>query len=155
MTAACIGTLFTSQSIALGNASMRVLSADSGRYCKQYHKKATECIMEARGDISTESFLQKTEECAYHQENARKCENVVRTAFRNINMSGCPKEIKMSTLCEDEWCHQQDRVSCQKECAGVREQLSLCVHQQVMQSFERNGLEEKRAQNGLMAQSKQ
>eukprot|EP00536_Pseudo-nitzschia_multiseries_P017228 jgi/Psemu1/49932/gm1.49932_g len=132
-TTACIGTLFTSQTISMGNASMRVLSAENGKFCKDHRKKARECETEAND--SGMNSPKRTESCIIYRQNAQKCATVVRMAFRNINMSGCPKEIKMLTLCEDEWCHQQDPSFCQKECTGVRQRLSICVQQRVMIFF--------------------
>lgn len=118
----------------MGNPSMKVLADGGGKFCKEPRKKDREC------DKSTNA---NTVQCDNFRQTAQKCEKAVQKAFRDINMSGCPKEIKMTTLCEDEWCHHQlDGISCKKECAGVRELLSVCVQQHVMHYFKRNGLKE-------------
>ena len=139
LTLVCIRSLFTSQSISMMNPSMRVITAmdaNKQKFCAELRKVATGC--EARD--SNEKFSETQENCKKHREVANKCVRVVQNAFRYINMGGCPKQIKLLTLCEDEWCHQQDPTSCRKECAGVRKNLSICVEETMEFYFKTNGL---------------
>ncbi|VEU37042.1 unnamed protein product [Pseudo-nitzschia multistriata] len=124
----------------MGNPSMRVLATGVEKFCIESQEKAIHCEKSMKKDPMGSSMT--TENCSSHQKTAQKCEKVVRKAFHDINMGGCPKQIKILTLCEDEWCHQHDTTSCQKECAVVRQQLSICVKQRVMHHFKRNGLKE-------------
>ena len=143
LTVACMGTLFVSQSIAMRNPSMRVLTAGGGntrKFCMEPRKAARECEKRANTDASDSS--KRKENCITYRLVVQKCENAVKKAYGDINMGGCPKQIKLLTLCEDEWCHHQDPTSCQKECAGVRENVSVCVQQRIMQYFKWNGLKE-------------
>lgn len=143
LTVICIGTLFTSQSIAMRNPSMRVLTAGGRntpqKFCMEPRKAAREC--EKRTKTDTNDSSKRKENCNNDRLTVQKCEKVVNRAFSDINMGGCPKKIKLMTLCEDEWCHQ-DPASCQKECAGVRENLSVCIRQRIMHYFNWNGLRE-------------
>ncbi len=119
------------------NPSMRVISAtgpNNQKFCKIPRQIARECEGKANANPTDGN------NCNSHREVAKKCERVVRKAFRNINMGGCPKQIKLLTLCEDEWCYH-DRMSCQKECAGVRKNLLVCVQETVELYFKRNGFE--------------
>jgi hypothetical protein len=142
LTVVCIGSFFTSQSIAMANPSMRVLSAvdrDMQTFCAEPRKAARNCEKMTNADTS-DNFSKRKEDCTPYRETAQKCDKVVQNAFRYINMGGCPKQIKLLTLCEDEWCRNQDPASCHQECAGVRKNLSLCVQEKVRHYFKRNKL---------------
>jgi hypothetical protein len=139
-----MGTLFTSPSILMKNPSM--LTAGGGntqRFCMVPMKALKECEKKQSKIIIGEK---EEQECKNRRLNVQKCNMVVKQAFaRDINMGGCPKQIKFVTLCEDEWCHQTsttDQKSCQKECAGVRESLNVCINQRMMKYFKWNGLQD-------------
>jgi len=106
---------------------------------------------------SEEEEEQQQQQCDTYRNNVQKCQKIVKRAFRDINMKGCPKQIKLVTLCEDEWCsghyttgtyignhnhNHQTSTSCQKECAGVQDSLELCIKQRIMIVFKQNGLNE-------------
>jgi hypothetical protein len=137
LTVLCLGTLFTSPSITMGNPSMRVLSPNVRQRCmvprKQVNKKCASSSKETSSAVCTE--LQRVVE---------RCDRTVRRAYQHINLGGCPLEIKSVTLCEDEWCHSSasDASSCEGECATVRESLANCVQQQVFFYLKRSGLDE-------------
>jgi hypothetical protein len=141
LTAVCIGSFFTSQSIAMANPSMHVLTADMQKFCAEPRNAARSCEKMTISDTSDNSSKRK-EDCTPYRETAQKCDKVVQNAFRYINMGGCPKQIKFLTLCEDEWCQNQDPASCHQECAGVRKNVSLCVQEKVRHYFKRNNLKE-------------
>ena len=82
------------------------------------------------------------ENCDLHRVNARKCVKALQNAFNDINMGGCPKQIKLLTLCEDEWCRQPNPTACSQECDRVRKTLSQCVHEKVMHYINMAGFEE-------------
>ena len=139
VTAVCIGSFFCSETIAMGNPSMRVLSAGGGniqKFCSEPIKASRECEKKRKVNPAAK------ESCSLYHETAQQCEKIVRNAYRYINMVGCPKQIKLLTLCEDEWCNNQNAASCNQECAGVRKNLSSCVGEHVINYFTRNGLKE-------------
>ena len=139
LTLVCIGSFFTSPSISMMNPSMRVITAidaNTRKFCSAPRKEAKEC----ENRINVDSSGGK-EDCNKYGEVAKKCERVVRKAFRYINMGGCPKQLKLLTLCENEWCYQ-DPTLCQKECAVVKNSLSLCIQERIEHYFKRNGLKE-------------
>jgi len=143
LTIVCIGSFFTSQSIAMGNPSMRVLTMGDGNtqnFCTEPRKAARDC--EIKNADTSDNFYERKENCKMYRETAQKCDKTVQNAFSDINMGGCPKQIKLLTLCEDEWCHQQDPTSCRQECAKVKKNLSLCVQKIIMHYFKRNKLKE-------------
>ncbi len=121
-----LATLWTSPGLRMGNSSMRVLSPPIRQHCKAPQTAANQC----------------QNDCEKIQEAASKCENVVRQAYRYINLGGCPMEIKAWTLCEAEWCERgMDRVACLSECAGVQESLEHCKERVVESYFKQNTLE--------------
>jgi hypothetical protein len=152
LTFASMGTLFTSPSISMKNPSMLTASSSTSggrsaqRFCMAPMKALKEC--EKRQSKILKEEEEEEEQCNDINDrrlNVQICDMVVQRAFADINMSGCPKQIKFVTLCEDEWCHQKsstDRKSCQKECAGVRESLNVCINQRMMKYFKWNGLQE-------------
>ena len=152
LTFVSMGTLFTSPSISMKNPSMLTASSSTTggggstqRFCMAPMKALKEC--EKKQSIILEEEEEKQcNDLNDRRLNVQKCDMIVKRAFRNINMSGCPNQIKFVTLCEDEWCHHTssaaDRKSCQKECAGVRESLNVCINQRMMKYFKWNGLQE-------------
>ena len=138
LTLFCIGSLFTSQSISMMNPSMRV-ARDERKFCMEPRKAAMNC--ERKTNDGPSGTSKTSEDCSSLQKSVQMCERVVQKAFRYINMAGCSKQLQLLAQCEDEWCHQ-DPKSCQKECAGVRKSLSVCVQENVIHYFKRNGLKE-------------
>jgi hypothetical protein len=147
LTFASMGTLFTSQSISMHIPDPTV-GYNTQRFCMTPFKAFKKC--EKNQSKIKEEDEEEEEQCNdlnNHRLNVEKCEMVVKRAFRrDINMGGCPKQIQFVTLCEDEWCHHSpsstDQKSCQKECAGVRESLNVCINQRMMKYFKWNGLQE-------------
>lgn len=141
ISAGCMSTLFTSPSIALQDANMRVLSPEAAQFCKAPRNIATECESSvAPGDNNKDG---KTLKCNSLLKGVQKCDSIVKKAYRSINLGGCPFEIKYLTLCEDEWCQNESHEgikSCRDECAGVRESLTTCVEKRVIDAFRWNGL---------------
>lgn len=132
LTVSCLSTILFAPSTTMHNSSMKVLSPPLRQFCMTPRDAAQECR-------KTKSEQEDKRSCNLFDKNVVKCENVVRRAFRHMNLGGCPFQIKALTLCEDEWCHQ-DPISCNKRCSGVREALSSCIQQQVASYLERNGL---------------
>ena len=131
VTLMCLGSMFTSQSIAMNNPSMRILTdRDVQQFCKEPRAAA---IRDCKSDNSISN-------CSVLRQAAQDCENVLQGALRYINMGGCPHQIKSLTLCEDEWCRYGDRASCQKECDTVRTNLSTCVQETVLHYFRKKNL---------------
>ena len=128
-TLACLGTLFTSPSITMENAAMRVLSPSVRQFCDAPLQAARECSAESRAS------------CRDLEKVVKECQSVVQKAYRHINLGGCPFQIKALTLCEAEWCRTGDMSSCERECSAVRESLSKCTRRQVEMFLHRNGLE--------------
>jgi hypothetical protein len=125
-----LGTLFTSPSIAMGNAAMRKLSPNIRHHCMKQNRAVSQC---KSGDDSNS--------CADLQKNAVECEKVVRLAYRHINLGGCPYEIKFVTLCEHEWCTTiADKESCRSECSSIRESLDNCITRHILNYFRKNGI---------------
>mmetsp|Transcript_1569 Transcript_1569/g.2916 ORF Transcript_1569/g.2916 Transcript_1569/m.2916 type:complete len:147 (-) Transcript_1569:1013-1453(-) len=127
LTAGCLATMFTSPSTTMHNPNMRVLAPPLGQFCKAPRDSVKQCSKDKEDCIQSEKSLQN-------------CESVVKQAIRHINLGGCPFQIKALTLCEDEWC--QNPKSCQEECAGVRESLTLCIRDTILSQFQKNGLKE-------------
>jgi hypothetical protein len=130
-TMACLGTFFTSSSIAMGNAAMRVLSPRTRQHCMAPIRASNQCQKEGNA-------------CTFQKAVATRCEAVVKRAYRHINLGGCPSEIKALSLCEAEWCHSTGfpaDSSCVQECSIVKETLSNCVQRQVQSFFRKNGLQ--------------
>eukprot|EP00980_Cylindrotheca_fusiformis_P003118 scaffold721_cov131-Cylindrotheca_fusiformis.AAC.8 len=129
-TIACLGTFFTSSSIAMGNAGMRILSPQTRQHCAAPNRAASECQKEGKS-------------CASQAAVATKCKEAVKRAYRHINLGGCPSEIKALSLCEEEWCHSvglPSDSSCVQECSKVREGLNSCVERQTQVYFKKYGL---------------
>jgi hypothetical protein len=126
---ACLGTLFTSPSITMGNAAMRVLAPPVRQHCMAPRQAANKCSKESKAP------------CPDLDKVVVKCQSVVERAYRHINLGGCPFEIKALTLCEAEWCQSGDGASCERECSNVRESLSSCIQRQVAAFLNRNGIE--------------
>jgi hypothetical protein len=129
VTGLSLGSIITSPSITMNNPNMRVLAAPVRQFCKAPREAAKGC----------NSGSDKQTECNILTNSVRTCDQVLQQAFHNINLRGCPFEIKAVTLCEDEWC-RQDPKSCFKECSGVRESLSSCIQGHVVSYFQRSGL---------------
>ena len=191
LTFASLSTLFTSQSIAMQNPSMRILTVTATatrggegggnmqqqrfcmtprrnmmKNCDRKLKKGTATTVHNNSTLNNnngknaihseeEEEQQQQQQCDTYRNNVQKCQKVAKRAFRDINMKGCPKQIKLVTLCEDEWCsghfttgtyignhNHQTSTSCQKECAGVQDSLELCIKQRIMIVFKQNGLNE-------------
>lgn len=145
ITAACLITIFTSPSITMWDANMRVLPPQGRQFCKVPRKRVSECE-NSMGDAAGEDIQdRKKKNCNSLVTEFQKCETIVKRAYRNINLGRCPFQIKSLTLCEDEWCENKSAEglkSCAEECAGVRESLTTCIEQTVLDSFRRNGLNE-------------
>ena len=124
----CLGTWWTSPSIAFGDGSMRVLTPDSRHYCRVPQAAAKQC---------------HEEDCPSLQKVATACDHVVRQAYRQINLGGCAMEIKTWTHCENEWCQRgmDDAAACLAECATVREALETCKVRVIQSFFHRYSLE--------------
>ena len=123
----CLGTWWTSPSIAFGDGSMRVLTPDSRKFCQVPQAAAQQC---------------QGEDCPLRQKVATTCDYVVRQAYRQINLGGCAMEIKTWTHCEKEWCQPgMDGAACLAECAQVRESLETCKVQVIQSFFQRYSLE--------------
>lgn len=119
---------------------MRVLTVGDWKmqkFCKESRKAAVDCEVTKNANTGN-NFSKRSDVCDIYRETEQKRDKVVQNAFRDINMGGCPKQIKLLTLCEDEWCYHQDPTSCRQECAEVRKNLSLCVQERVMHYFQRN-----------------
>lgn len=141
VTLLCAGSLFTSLSISIMDSVDRVVPiTHGGFFCAEPEQVATDC--EARS-LQKESST-KTEDCSIYREAAKKCNRVVQSAFSYVNFGGCLKELKLENLCAAEWCNGRgsDQASCERECAGTRNNVSVCVQQIVEQYFRRNGLKE-------------
>ena len=124
----CLATVWTAPSIMMGNASMRKVSPPISQYCKAAQMAARQC----RPGNGCEALVA----------NEVKCEEIVRKAYRHINLGGCPMEIKAWTLCEDEWCQKAtDPLPCLSECAGVRLSLETCQQNVVESYFKSHSLE--------------
>lgn len=130
-TALFLGTLLTSPSTTTNNPNMRVLVAPVRQFCKAPREAATACSK--RGEHQTE--------CARLTQSVQTCDRVLKGAFRDINLGGCPFQIKAVTLCEDEWC-RHDPKSCLEECSSVKAFLASCIQRHVASYFQRNGLKE-------------
>jgi hypothetical protein len=156
-------TLWTSPTITFGHANFPVLSPKLQTHCGPIRKALKEC---EDGDKPTEtksktmpkdvdaspdacsSPARKDEEVNRLRHDLKICEKTVRKAYRDINIGGCPFEIKSLSLCENEWCHGSASQSllpsssafCQTECAGVKEKLENCIEQHIQQYFRRAGL---------------
>jgi hypothetical protein len=118
----CLATLFTSPGLSMGNAELRSLNPPVDRLCKKPREEAKKCV----GPRVT------------------KCEKAISQAYKDINMGGCPHELKTVTLCEAEWCQpgaSPDRSACKRECGNVREDLQTCIQKHVEQYFSKHGLE--------------
>lgn len=122
------------------NSSMRVLSAVDAmkEFCSEAKRAARDCGL--KNNVDSIDNSKRTDDCSPYRRTAKKCENVVQNAFRYINMGGCPKQIKLLTVCEDDWCRHRDPPSCNRECAGVRNDVRLCVQEIVLRYLKRNGL---------------
>ena len=135
----CLATFFTSSSRLLGARELATLKPQVQRFCKEPRSRAIQCLN--KHDQSSCSSLLK---------QATKCEEALTSAFRHINMGGCPREIQMVSLCEVEWCEDADsknaKEACQTECAAVRQALDECMKKHILSFFQRHGLEE----NGTM-----
>ena len=134
----CLGTLFTSPTITQGNPDMGQLKTNTIEACTVPRRKRNECLKNNKASSSSSS-------CDGYEYNLKKCERAVKRAYQHINLGGCPFEIKSSNLCDAEWCQGgggSNFESCQKECSGVRESLSSCIHKQILSYFNRFGLTE-------------
>ena len=105
--------------------------------------------------------------CSKFATSVTKCEQAVKRAYYQINMS-CSQSMHAVALCEQEWCsssssrhnglmqlqqllqQQQSKnkgadsaavSQCDTECAGVRGAATKCVQQHVMSQFSRFGLD--------------
>jgi hypothetical protein len=123
--AICLATVWTAPSITMGDASMLRLTPPIRQHCKAAQIAVNQC----RSGTG----------CQTLKADEMKCEQVVREAYRHINLGGCPMELKAWTLCEVEWC--QDRSACLSECAGVRDSLQTCKEKIVASYFERHSLQ--------------
>jgi len=137
VTAICFGSFFTSQGISMRNPTIRMLSLyDSSvhSFCKEPRNAAESCSTNQNNN----------NDCGILNNAKEKCERVLDTALRDINMGGCPKQLTSMFLCFDEWCYhgQPDPMVCKRECAGVRENLSVCVRDTVERYFAKNHLNE-------------
>jgi hypothetical protein len=136
VTAACLGTIFISPTTTMNNPNMRILASNTRQFCKVPREAVQKCSNNNKKKNHDNSDVN----CNQAEQSLQKCQNVVNRAFQHINLGGCPHQIKALTLCEDEWCNSHDVKSCQEECNGVREPLSVCIRQHVTSFFQRNGL---------------
>jgi hypothetical protein len=147
ITAGCLSTFFTSPSITMWDANMRVLSPTSPQarqFCNVPRKKASDCEGPTN-DPGQEKQDEEKKTCSSLLLDAQKCDTLVKRSYRNINLEQCTYHIKSLTLCEDEWCvgYSADEIkSCGEECSGLRESLTTCIQKNVLDSFRRNGLNE-------------
>jgi hypothetical protein len=131
LTVSCLSTMFISPSTTMLNSNMKVLSPSMLQFCKVPRDAAQDCRKAV--------YNKDKQACTVVDRVLVNCENVVKRAFRHVNLGGCPFHIRALTLCEDEWCHQ-DPKSCAVECLGVREALSTCIQQHVTNYFFTNGM---------------
>jgi hypothetical protein len=125
----CLATLFTSPGLSMGNAELRSLNPPVDRLCKKPREEAKKCVEQGEG---------------LKRPRVTKCEKAISQAYKDINMGGCPHELKTVTLCEAEWCQpgaSPDRSACKRECGNVREDLQTCIQKHVDQYFSKHGLE--------------
>lgn len=141
MILACLSTLWTSSSIQFNNADFRVLSPQVQTYCRAPRQQT---VKECEAAAAAPGAPPPSFDCQRLQTSLKQCESAVKKAYRDINIGGCPWEIKSLTLCENEWCRgsPNDASSCQTECAGVRESLTACIQRRVAVYFRRNRLKE-------------
>jgi hypothetical protein len=129
----CLATLFTSPGLSMGNAELRSINPPVERLCKKPREEARKCV--EQGEASCKGLKRP---------RFTKCENAISQAYKDINMGGCPHELKVVTLCEAEWCQpgaSSDRSACKRECGNVREALQTCIQKHVGQYFSKHGLE--------------
>jgi hypothetical protein len=139
LTVLCLGTLFTSPSITMGNPSMRVMRPNVPQHCMVPRKQVNNQKCASSSKETPSSAV-----CTELQRVFERCDRTVRRAYQHINLGGCPLEIKAVTLCDAEWCHSSasDASSCLGECATVNDSLANCIQQQVSFYFKRSGLDE-------------
>jgi hypothetical protein len=132
----CLMTLVTSPSISLGTGSLRTLAPAIQQHCHKARKNARECQPPTTVASSSSS------QCEQLQKASRQCENVVRKAYRQINLGGCAFPLKVSSSCDDEWCQRgMDPAACRIECQHVRDALDHCTNRVVEAYFQKYGLE--------------
>ena len=123
----CIGSYFTSSSV-----DIKKLSPRQFEHCLVPNQAKKACH---RKDIPS---------CHEEDAGAEKCHAVVSVAYSYINLGGCPWELRSASACEAEWCtaarSRGDR-SCERECTGVRENLTSCVDRQIQKFFKKRGLD--------------
>jgi hypothetical protein len=130
----CIVTLWTSPSISLGSGSLRSLTPPFQLHCHAARNAAREC----------------TSTCEPLQNAAHRCDEVVRRAYRHVNLGGCASYLKISNACEDEWCQRgMDQNACRTECHGVRDALDKCTKGVVNDYFRKYGLEKDGTTKGI------
>ena len=125
----CLATMFTSSSIIMSNADMSTLRPPVNQLCRNALSAKAACK------------ASQNQNCRDADDAAYKCERAVRKAYQHINFGGCPYEIKAVTLCKAEWCQVPDG-ACQRECAGVTEQMNQCVKKNVRNFFQWHGLQD-------------
>ena len=138
VTAACLGTIFISPTTTMNNPNMRTLASNTRQFCKVPRETVQDCSNNNKKKNDENTGIDT--DCSRAEQSLQKCQSIVNHAFQYINLGGCPYQIKAVTLCEDEWCNTEDIKSCQEECNGVIESLSVCIRQHVTSFFQRNGL---------------
>jgi len=111
-------------------------------------KEVEHCLKERDSRDTSDSEDEKAEStttsCETKLSQASKCEKIATKAYEKINMGGCTREIKMATLCRDEWCSNLassgEDSACSKECTAVNDSLLWCERKFLDTFFRRASL---------------
>ena len=127
---ACLSSLWTSPSFELGTIRVPTLAPNLKQWCKNQTIGLRECHKK-EGDSSRDP-----NHCKDATVTLQTCENVIRKAYRYINLGGCLVDNQMLARCRSEWCeeHGQQKhhqLDCEKECALAKRNLDQCIERVV------------------------
>jgi hypothetical protein len=112
-----------------------------GRYCQGPRTAVQTCLEGTHHNDCTKVLAA-----------SKHCEDTLRKAYRHVNMAKCVYEIQALTICQVEWCDDENKnslhedsagsvtQSCQKKCKNARETLDACTKGHVQFLFQKLGV---------------